>query len=93
MECETPQPVASTPAPQAGQDVSQRTIVVLVILTLAVTFIGAWAGISATTNLPQPAQAHANQAAPAHAEVSFTVKKPEVKRDTAAGMATFEIKP
>lgn len=69
----------------AEQDLSSRVVLVLVVLALAVSFIGAWASISyvmSVSSPPQPAPA-------ADAQVSFTIEPPAT--DNAVGKVAFEI--
>lgn len=75
------------PAQPQENDISSRTLTVLVVLTLAVSFIGAWASMSQVMLLSgSPVQPSTT------AQVSFVIEEPpQPSADNAAGKVAFEI--
>jgi hypothetical protein len=69
------------------EDVSPKTILVLVILTLAISFIGAWVNINSAVQTAEPSHTAAPQG-----EVSFyIVGKEPAHTDKATGLVSLEI--
>lgn len=73
---------------QPAQDISSKTILLLVILTLAVSFIGAWVNINSAMTATAPEMT----AAPSSAEVNFFIQKPQPPlQQQTTGMVALEI--
>ena len=78
-----------TPEPE---DLSSRTVLMLVALTLVVSFISAWVSISTADSIGVLAPAETGVAqAPSQARVSLEVTEPH--RALATGKVTLEIVP
>lgn len=80
------QPQAPGPA---QEDISPKTILVLVVLTLLVSFIGAWVNINAAMEAPAPTSVEPAQQS---AKVSFSIMdRPPAKTAQATGLVAFEL--
>lgn len=78
--------------PEGEADLSSRTILVLVLLTLAVSFISAWVSISTADSIASltPQEYAADSPAPT-ARVSLTVA--EQNREQSTGMVALAVVP
>src|SRR5690349_17600565 len=91
MDPQTPnEPVAQAPE---QNDLSGKTILMLVVLTLIISFIGAWASISQVMSFAQPhAAAPQPVSGPGSAQVNFVIEgPPQPQTSTGTGMVAFEI--
>ena len=71
-----------------AEDISPKTILVLVVLTLVVSFIGAWVNLQSAMEAPTPPV----QQEASTAEVNFYIIGKEPPRTQAAtGLVAFEI--
>jgi hypothetical protein len=83
---QTQPPQALGPVPE---DISPKTILVLVVLTLFVSFIGAWVNINAAMNAPAQTSIESAQQT---AQVSFSIIGQEPGKTTqATGLVAFEL--
>ena len=77
------------PAQPAQEDISNKTILLLVILTLAVSFIGAWVNINSAMTATAPEAAAAPSS---NAEVNFFIQKPQPPmQEQATAMVSLEL--
>lgn len=72
----------------AQEDISTKTLFVLVILVLVVSSIGAWATVSYVPATSQAAQAGTSYQ---QAKVGFAVQPPEEHSDSSSGHIALEI--
>lgn len=83
--------VAAQSSPE-GSDLSGKTVLSLVVLTLVVSFIGAWASISQVMTASLPAGV--SEPPSSQGKVSFSIKAPpETSYDATTGMVAFGITP
>lgn len=75
------------PSAQPQEDLSSKTILLLVILTLAVSFIGAWVNI----NTAMTASAPQDTPQAGSAEVSFYIEPPTTRVADSAGMVSLTL--
>ena len=68
--------------PQASADLSSRTVTMLVILTLVISFLGAWMNLHQASLLGASVAAD-DGVASSSAQVSFTIDPPEHESATA----------
>ena len=85
------QPTTQEPATPQEQDLSSRTILILVVLVVVVSFIGAWVNINqAMTTVSTNKVITRN--APSSAQVAFVIQdKPVSQKDVTTGMVTLTI--
>jgi len=84
--------VGGSPVPQASQpaDLSSRTVTMLVVLTLIISFLGAWMNLHQASLLGADRPVDDGVAA-SSARVSFTIDPPE--QDSSSAIVGFVIAP
>jgi hypothetical protein len=86
-----PTPTAQTPAPaRPAEEISSRTVLMLVVLTLVVSFLGAFVSLTQLSHLS--AAPTSQQSAGSQGQVEFMIAPPAPPMaDTATGKVTLEI--